>query len=270
MLQRSTLCALSFLAACSGGKSDDSGTSDDTDTDDTSTTDVAPIDFTLTFVDGLDGSVLAGAETCVDEPVIEGENCFTTDEDGVVQWTWEDPHETNFVARLTLDTYITTIYSGRYADDVAANWETEIDDTGMVSLLYSAFTTASVGIFLGTGDITQEEGNGIFLFNLLDANGAGVEGAVVTLTDDAGAESGTVHYANTGLSGLDTSLESTSASGTVVVANLAPGIHTATVSALGYACQPWFSWDSDEENVVQLPVEADSMTRAGLFCATDL
>jgi len=262
MFQRFGMVALSLLVGCSSDKGTDSG-----ETEDTSDVDVEPVNFVASFVDGLSGAVLVGAEACIEEPVIDGENCFTTDSDGVVAWVWEDPHETNFVARLTLDDYITTIYTGRYADDVAANWEIEIADTGMVSLLYSAFTAASVDVFLATGDVTQEDGNGVFLFNLVDANGTGFEGAVITLTDDTGAESGTVYYANAALSGLDTALEATSASGAVVVANLAPGIHTATVSGPGVACQPWFSWNSNEENVVQLPVEADAMTRAGLFCA---
>jgi hypothetical protein len=167
---------------------------------------------------------------------------------------------------FTLENYVDTLYCGRYADDVAAMWEPEIASTGVIALSYSAFSAPSVAMFLSTGGVSQEAGGGMMLVNLLDSTGFGIENAAVTVTDETGAAVGTVHYANPMASAIDMTLEASSASGAVVVANAAEGTHTLTVTVPGLVCEPGFSWNSEESNTVQAPVRADTMTRMSMVC----
>jgi redox-sensitive bicupin YhaK (pirin superfamily) len=61
-------------------------------------------------------------------------------------------------------------------------------------------------------------------------------------------------------------MKGTSASGTTVITNIEPGEHTITLVDDARTCTPWFSWNTDEENTVQVPVQAGTMTRTGLVC----
>ena len=260
------LFSLVVLTACSGTKPDDTAPADDTaaDTGDTGT-EVEPINFEFTFRDGITGGALVGAEICVEEPIVD-DNCYTSDADGLAAWTWEQPEPTNFAARLTLEQYVTTVYAGRYAEDVAEAWEDQIEETGVVALNYGAFKTASVGAFLATGGVTQNDGKGLVLFSVWDGAGSGIDGVVISLSDDSGNDVGTVHYANPFSSAVDTTLEATSSSGTVAIANVEPGTHTLTAASPDHTCQAGFSWASDEDNTIPVPVEADVMTMSNMVC----
>ncbi len=110
---------------------------------------------------------------------------------------------------------------------------------------------------------------GMALIFLRTTSAQGAAGAVVTLTDDAGDEVGTMRYVNPTFTALNTALEATTISGAVAFANVEPGTHTLTVTSSDYTCEPGFSWNSDEDNVIQLPVEADVMTTASMNCTLD-
>ena len=258
MLQPTTLISLFLLAACSSDKTEESG-------DFESNNDVAQLTLAITLLDGWSNASLEGAELCIEEPVVE-DNCYVTDANGVVEWVWSDPKESNFLGRFTMDQYLTTLYTGRYNDDVAELWQDDIDENGEVALSYFAFTETSVNLFLNTGGVAQQEGLGQILFFLGKIDGTGLEDAVITVTSDSGTEIGTVRYINSLLSALDTTLDSTSSSGGVSISNVEPGVHTITVTSSSYTCQAGFSWNSEIDNVVEIPVEADTLTNVQMLC----
>jgi hypothetical protein len=260
MLKQTPLFSMLSLAACTAEKTEDTGA--------TVEAGAAPITFGMTFVDGMTSSPLEGADVCVEEPAVD-DNCFVTDSDGYVEWTWDSPVESNFLGRFELEGYVTSLYSGRYADDVAENWEEQLETSDIIELSYGAFSQASVGMFLNTGGVEQESDLGQVLFFVGQGDGSGLEGVSVSVADDSGTEAGTVLYVNPMMTSLDTDLESTSTSGGVAIANLGPGIHTVTVGSPDYTCKAGFAWNSNVDNEVQVPVEAGAMTQAAMNCTAD-
>ncbi len=256
-----SLLSLSLIVGCGGDKTDDTGV----DVQDTAPP-VDPIDMKATFYDGMTYGFLVGADVCVEEPVFEDGGCQTTDATGSTTLTWENPEPTDFTVTLSLEDYMDTIFCGRYDDDVAASWAPEIDMTGSVAFDYMAFKKSDVTMFLASGGVTLESGNGTMLINLLDVSGFGIENAVVTVMDDAGAAVGTVHYANPMANAIDTAATASSASGVAVVANAPEGTYTVNVDVPGKVCVPWFSWRSDVVDSVPAPVRADTMTRLAIGC----
>ena len=122
MLQRSVLISLPILFACSGDKGDDTADTQE---------EVQPIEFSLSFADGYTQAALVGAEVCLLEPDLgEDEGCNTTDAMGLIDWTWMEPVETNFLHRLTKPDYLTTLYLGRYDDALGEQWEETFEATG--------------------------------------------------------------------------------------------------------------------------------------------
>jgi len=263
MLKTTSLLSLSLLVACSGDK--DAGS----DTGDSAGGDFTPVKIVATYVDGLSGAALMGGEVCLEEPELPEFGCGTTDVYGMLSWTWEKPQETNFLMRFTLDGYIDTLFTGRYNDDLAAVWAPEIEEKGQIELIYSTFQKTAVEMVLATGDVSIESGKAMAFVNLVDVDGWGIENAVVTLTDESGADAGVAHYLNTSGSRLDGTRSSTSGSGAVAIPNVEPGEYTLTVSVPNMDCLPWFSWNSDEANTVQVPVQADAVTRTGLYCVSN-
>ena len=115
-MPRASLLSLSLLFACSSDSTDSSA--------DTGSADTAPAADPLTmkafFEDGLTGNALKKASICVEEPEIEGDTCFETNFNGVLNWTWEEPRTSNFLLRFTLEDYMPTVFTGRYTEDLAA------------------------------------------------------------------------------------------------------------------------------------------------------
>jgi hypothetical protein len=259
MLKITLLFTTLGLTACSENKGDDSARLD-------TGTETTAIVFEMTFLDGMSNAPLVGAQTCIEQPIIEGENCFVTDDDGSVEWTWGTPEKTDFLGRLSLDGYKTTLYTGRYDNDVAEIWEEEIAETGKKGLTYFAFTDVAIDLFLNTGETVQQEGQGQALIFMGTDGNSGYAGATATFKDDAGSDVGTIQYVNPLMTGLDVTLEATSASGGISIANAAPGTHTLTTDSESHTCMEGFSWGSDNAGSIQVPIEANVMTIAQMIC----
>jgi hypothetical protein len=259
MLQRSFLFSLSTLIACSG----DDKTEDTSDTQEG----VAPIEFSMSFTDGFNDAALVGAEICVLEPELgEEEDCFTTDAMGLAQWTWMEPVETNFLNRLTLPDYMTTLYLGRYDDQVGEMWADAYGEGGVVELENFAFSESIVDLMLQIGGTSHQEGSGHAFFGLLSLDEISLAGATFELTNESGESAGEVLYVNAAGTGFDASLEATSETGFATIANVAPGTYTFTVDASDFNCAPGFAWRSDVANTTTVVVEADSMTMGSMVC----
>ncbi len=264
MLHRTLLFTLSALIACSGDKTDegsDSGGQDDTQDE------VSPIDFVLNYTDGVTGLPLVGAEVCVLEPELDGEDCYTTNEDGSAEWTWAEPFETNVLHRLTLGDYFTTLYTGRYDDALGELWEEFFEETGVVELNYFTWSENVANATLQMAGTAYEDGMGHVFYALVSQDGSPMSGATAALTNEAGEAVGELLYINAHGAGFDTTLESTSTSGGVAFINVEPGTHTLTLTSGDFSCTPGFAWHSDVDNVVTLPTEADTITGGTLACS---
>ena len=261
-MPRTSLLSLSLLFACSSDSTDSSA--------DTGSADTAPAADPLTmkafFEDGLTGNALKKASICVEEPEIEGDTCFETNFNGVLNWTWEEPRTSNFLLRFTLEDYMPTVFTGRYTEDLAAAWADEIAAYGYIELIYTTFQRADVENVMSTGNLTMDATKGHVLLNLVTPSGFPVSNVKVQLKDSSGNAIGKVNYFNSSMSSLDASLKSTSASGATVITNIEPGEHTLELIDDVRKCTPWFSWNSDEANTVQVPVQTDTLTRTGLVC----
>jgi hypothetical protein len=259
MLQRSFLFSLSTLIACSG----DDKVEDTSDTQEG----VAPIVFSMSFTDGFNEAPLVGAEICVLEPDLgDEEDCISTDAMGLAEWTWMEPAETNFLNRLTLPDYMTTLYLGRYDDQVSEMWTAAYGEGGVVELENFAFSESIVDLMLQIGGTSHQEGSGHAFFGLLSQDEGSLAGATFELSNESGESVGEVLYVNAAGTGFDTSLESTSEAGFATIANVPPGTYTFTVDSSDFTCTPGFAWRSDVANTTTVVVEADSMTMGSMLC----
>lgn len=268
---------LCLLLACSGSSKDDSGPSeavDPTDTADTQETQDtaeeadAEIPLRLTYTDGLTGVGIAGAEICAVIPETDAP-CQTTDANGLVETVWEVSEFTNVLNRLTHENYTTTLFAGRYEQDVLDGWTQALETADAVEIGYFAFTPIALSGFLSTAGLVAEAGSGLALYWMVSADGSSLDGAVVTLENEAGESVGQVVYQNAEGTALDAELTATSASGVIAVVNAAPGSHTLRVSHDSLTCTPGFAFMSDVPNTTTVPVEADSQTLGNLFCFTE-
>ena len=264
-MNRVSLLALSLLVGCAKDTTDGDSSSDSGDVIDTAPA-ADPVTMKGYFEDGLNGNALKNASICVEEPDIGDDNCYETNNKGILNWTWEEPKKTNFILKFELANYIPTLFTGRYADEIAEVWAEEIAAKGFIELIYSTFTTIGVDQVLGSGGVTRDDTKGHVLLNLITPSGFGVGNIKVQVTDSNGDTAGQVNYFNASMSSIDSSLKGTSASGTTVITNIEPGEHTITLVDDARTCTPWFSWNSDVANSVQVPVQAGTMTRTGLVC----
>jgi len=258
MLQRSVLISLPILFACSGDKGDDTADTQE---------EVQPIEFSLSFADGYTQAALVGAEVCLLEPDLgEDEGCNTTDAMGLIDWTWMEPVETNFLHRLTKPDYLTTLYLGRYDDALGEQWEETFEATGVVVLESFAFSESIVDLMLQIGGTSHQDGAGHAFFGLASLDEGSLAGATIELTNESGDSVGEVLYVNAQGTGFDPSLESTSETGFATIANVAPGTYTFTVDSSDFSCTPGRAWSSDVANTTTVLVEADSMTMGSMLC----
>lgn len=255
MIQKTVFSSLVILVACSTEKAQN----DDTQA-------VPSIVFELRFSDTFSGVLLAGAEVCVLEPEVGENNCHTTDENGEFVWTWENPVETNFVYRLTLKDYFTTLYLGRYNDELGDLWAETFAETGVVELENLAFSNTIVDLSLQLAGTSHQEGMGHALFALESQDESLMEGAVIGLSNAAGDSVGEVLYANAAATGFDSALTSTSSTGAVTIANVAPGTYILTVISPDFSCTPGKAWLSETANTTEVIVAADSMTMGSMLC----
>jgi len=265
---------LCLLFACSGSSKDDSGPSeavDPTDTADSQDTADDPgdgIPLRVTYTDGLTGVGIAGAEICTVIPETDAP-CQTTDANGVVESTWEVSEFTNVLNRLTQENYTTTLYAGRYEQDVLDGWTQAIETADAVEIGFFAFTPAALSGYLASAGLVAEAGTGLVVYWMVSADGSSLDGAVVTLENEEGESVGQVVYKNAAGTALDTELTATSTGGVIAVVNAAPGSHTLRVSHDSLTCLPGFAFMSDVPNATTVPVEADSQTLGNLFCFTE-
>jgi hypothetical protein len=252
------------LVACVGQSDEDSG-SDSVDTSDTAT---VSIPFQMGYFDGITTSAIDGAEVCTVYPEVE-EPCLSTDGDGLLEWTWEATEFGNVLHRLTHDDYMTTLYAGRYEQDVHDNWMETLQTSDVVEINYWSFKPANIEAYMATGGMVAEEGQGLVVFWLLSGDGSSMDGAVITLENDAGESVGQVVYQTALTNALSPALTATSASGIVAIGNVEPGDHTLTVSHETLTCQPGYAHSSDVANVTTVPVEADSQTQGNMICSAE-
>ncbi len=272
--------SLIALVACGGSSKEDSGSNasgDATDTTDSAdATDTADsgdgdgdsdpgIPLRVTYSDGLTGLGIAGAEVCTVIPESD-DPCQTTDSDGVLESTWEVTEFTNVLNRLTHPNYITTLYTGRYEQDVQDGWTTGLENADAIEIGFVAFSPSTIDVYLSTGGVVAEAGQGLAVYWLVSGDGSALDGAVVSLENDAGEAVGQVVYQSESGTSLDAALTATSTSGVVAIANVPPGTYTFEVTHDTLTCIPGFAFASDVPNVTTVPIEADSQTMGNMFC----
>jgi hypothetical protein len=183
------------LTACGGssggGTGTDASTSNDTNTNADTNTSNGSIHFRAVVTDGFTNARIEGGEFCVVEPVQDGDSCGTTDADGLADWVWITPAESNFTSRFTHPDYTSMLYLGHWDDQVAAAFKNELESTGRITTDFGAFTTPVMNGWLGGGGITPESGAGhIFIFVGGTSSDTALDGITASLSD----ASGTVVY----------------------------------------------------------------------------
>jgi hypothetical protein len=268
MTRISLSLALSFIAlsACTGGDSEDSG---EPDAEDTAIDEASPYSFEIGYYNGLTGVGIAGAEICGVIPEGQEEPCQTTDELGMLWPEWNIDGYTNLLMRLTADEYITTLYTGRYDSEVEAYWTELMETDGTVYGTYYGYRETDVMAYMASGNIEPETGKGHIVYWLVSADESALDGAVITVENDAGESVGEVAYQAAMVATLNEDLTSTTASGIFVIGNLDAGEYSLRVSHETLTCEAGFAYISGVANVVTVPVEADSVTQGTLSCWTD-
>ncbi|MDP6933948.1 MAG: hypothetical protein QGG40_13575 [Myxococcota bacterium] len=257
MLNRTTILTLSLLVACSG-KGDDTGTE---------TVDDGSIDFLFTFHDFFSGDPLAGGEYCLVEPAEQltgdsAQDCLESDDNGEITWTWEEPVEGPFSARFTMEDYPVVLGLGHYDEQIDEAWTEQVDEDGYVTLAFTMFNQAMYDIYLSSAALELEEGTGQLILNLVPTEeSVSAEGASVSL-----AASSTMAYLDAEGNSLDPDLSQTSASGSVLIANVEPGDHTLTIEHPTLQCDAGGTYPNDEPNVFLIPFEADTLTFGWVQC----
>jgi hypothetical protein len=122
---------------------------------------------------------------------------------------------------------------------------------------------------MATGDMEVEEGQGLVVYWLVSTDGSSLDGAVITLENDAGESVGQVAYQTALTSALSLDLTATSAAGIVAIGNVEPGEYTLSVSHETLTCEPGYGFSSDVANVTSVPVEADSQTLGNMVCSAE-
>jgi hypothetical protein len=255
---------------CVADAPDGSNASDKTDvTGNGGGTDTKIADRSILFraivTDGYTNKRIKGGEFCVLEPKQSGENCATTDADGMATWRWLSPSKSNFTSQFKHQGYTTMLYLGRWDDQVAAFYKPELNTTGMISNNFIAFTTPIMNGWLGTGAITPKKGAG-HIFVRVTGSGAGiaVDGITASLSDS----SGTVVYWGSDGQTLNSKLTASSATGHFIIANVAPGTYTLNIKHDTLSCDNGFTWLVETPNQHKVPVQADTVTRAAVICST--
>jgi len=261
---------------------DGDGTGDNADSDDDGdgtddVNDAFPLDHTQwayadsilfqnTIYDGYNNQAIEGANLCMLEPNQDLEPCRTSDGNGIVEWTWLSPSETDFALRFDLEGHTSMLYLGHYDDDVAALRADELESTGMISSNLIAFTTFTMNWWLGTGEITMDEGAGhIFIIVSGNSDDDFLSGITASLAD----ESGTVVYWGSDGSTLDSGLTESSVTGSIVIANIAPGTYDLSLKHLDLVCDDTSTWRSDSPNEYTVPVQPDTVTQIQISCTGD-
>ena len=257
--------SLLTLSACTGEDSEDTADLSGEDTAVAGTT----YSFEVGFYNGLTGAGIAGAEVCTLIPEDQSEPCQTTDELGMFSSEWTLDSYTNVLMRLTADEYMTTLYTGRYDAEIEAAWTELMETDGMLYGTYYGYRESDVMTYMSTGNIEPEAGKGHIVYWLLSADESALDGAVITVENEAGESVGEVAYQAAMANMLNEDLTSTSASGIFVVGNLDVGEYSVRVSHETLTCEAGFAYISGVANVVTVPVEADSVTQGTLGCWSD-
>lgn len=232
---------------------------------DSGDSDAALIPLRMTFTDGVTGVGIAGAEICTLVPESD-EPCPTTDANGLLETTWEVSEFTNVLNRLAHPDYMTTLYVGRYDQDVHDGWMNTLKTSDAVEIGYWSLTPSIVTVYLATGGLSLDAGQGLAAYWLLSADGSSLDGARVVLENDSGEPVGQAFYHGADSSTIDSDLTATSTAGSVGFVNVPPGEYTLRVFHDTLTCMPFFAFASDIPNVTTVPVEADSYTIGSLFC----
>jgi hypothetical protein len=258
------------LVACGGSGDADPGDTTDTALSADTGTDPGPAAGSVLFrgwvTDGATDEVVEGGELCVLEPEQDAEPCATSDADGMVEWTWLSPTESNFTAQFTLEGYTTLLYLGHYDDEVATVYSRAMETEGAVSITYRVFTTSVISWWLGKGEITMDDGAGhIFVMVTGATEDTALDGMTASLSDG----SGTVVYWGADALTLNPALVASSVAGSVVIGNVAPGNHTVNVAHESLGCDNVRAWLVDAPNAYTVPVQADTVTVIHISCASE-
>mgnify|MGYP002631364677 CR=1 FL=1 len=221
--------------------------------------------FRAIVTDGFTNKRIKGGEFCVLEPKQSGENCATTDANGSTTWHWFSPTKSNYTGQFKHPAYRSMLYLGHWDDDVANFYKPELNSTGMITMNFVAFTTPVMNSWLKTGSVIAEKGLGhIFVRVTRSSPSVAVDGITANLSDG----SGTVVYWGADGQTLNSKLTASSATGHVIIANVAPGTHTLNIKHDTLGCDNGFTWLVETPNQHTVPVQADTVTRIGVICST--
>jgi hypothetical protein len=258
------LLLLSMLSACGGDKNGDTG--------EELVVTIDPVHFLFSTSDSVTQAPVVGSEVCIIEPT-ELSECLTTNDDGEIEYSWESPSsEGDILNRITHPDYITTLNTGFFDARVHDTWASSMEEDGEIPINYAMHTMIALDAILGLSDLSREEGKGHLAYILFGEGGVSVEGAVISLKNNAGESVGTVVYGDTdGVSvSLDTSLTATSSGGGFSIINVeryfSPqphGEYTLEIAHDSLSCKGSVT---DQPNSFRLPLEADSLTRGFLYC----
>ncbi|MDP6933275.1 MAG: hypothetical protein QGG40_10185 [Myxococcota bacterium] len=247
------------LFACSGESTDDTGTTGN---------EMMSFDLSIQFIDGALGSTIQDAEICLLIPEGAEEPCETTNTMGRVNMTFETSGYTDVLSRLTHEDYQTTLYTGRFDEEVHEGWTETLETSDTIEAVYWSFKSATVENYMASGGLVMEDGLG-HMFYWVGLDNSGTEGVVATLENEDGESVGQVAYQAANTAVLDADLTATTTAGWFSIINIEPGEYTLTVSHDEQTCESGFAYISDVPDTVTVPVEADSVTMGTLLCSAE-
>ena len=260
-----SVSGLLLAFACNGDTSEDTGSAVVEDGEENPD---ASIVFDYSVWNCMTGDNLADVDLCDIEPLTDGDTCGTTDANGGVQITWENPPVSgDWSTSLMHPDYSGSLRIGSYDEAQYNVWLAENEAYGAVFGGFCLMTKSADESWLSTGNVTLEEGKGHVWLSLYNDNGDSMMGAVVTLVDASGQSLGQTVYQHGMKSALNPELTATSVAGKVLIANVEPGDYTLKIEHDSLTCESdgWI-FQSDVPNEFPMPIMAEHYTEADAHC----
>ena len=207
------------------------------------------------------------SEFCDLLPEQSGEGCGMSNPAGKATVGWDDPpQEGDILTSWTKAGYSSVLMTGHYRAADYSEWEIMTLQGAPISVNYCFFSESDNAAWMATGDVVEDPAMGQVVYQLTSNSGALLSGAVISLVDDSGQSHGEVRYQHETADELDPSLNATSASGLFLISNVEPGNYTLTISHENLRCGADYSFYTEIDNEVKVPVQAGFMASGSVNC----
>ena len=224
-------------------------------------------EFTYSAFDCETSLPIGGSEFCDQILNTNQENCGVSHPGGIAEVGWDDPPQSgDYLTSWTMAGYTSVLMPNHYTAVEYSEWEIMTLQGAPIAVNYCFFTEAANAAWMATAEVTPDASKGQVVYQLTAMTSVDLSGAVVALVDDEGNAMGEVYYQHESVDGLDLSLEATSTTGLILIANVPPGDYTLTVTHASLLCSSAYSFASSLDNQVTVPVQAGAMTNGSLNC----